>query len=100
MSKFEINPSRGMRAWAVVLALVGIGSLIFSHRASARVMAAVFLLTAWEMAFVPTLPLNLRLGEIYQKARAGWRMSPTARAINLICIALIILSIYLQWQGR
>lgn len=100
MSKFEINPSRGMRAWAAVLAIVGIGSLVFSHRASARIMAAVILLTAWEMAFVPTLPLNLRLDEIYQKARGGWRMSPIARAINLASIALIIVSIYLQLHGR
>ena len=58
------------------------------------------LLTAWEMAFVPSLPLNLTLGEIYQKARQGWRMSRTTRIINYVSTALIVISIYLQMHGR
>jgi hypothetical protein len=52
------------------------------------------------MAFVPSLPLNLTLGQIYQRARVGWRMSRTARVINYVCFALIIFAIYLQWHGR
>ncbi|HEU4991328.1 MAG TPA: hypothetical protein VFT52_02415 [Luteimonas sp.] len=100
MSKFEVNPSRGMRAWAVVLAVTGIGSLVFSGRISSRVVGAILLLGAWEAAFVPSLPLNLTLGQVYRKARQGWRMSRTARIINYVMFALIILATYLQLHGR
>jgi hypothetical protein len=100
MSKFEINPGRGRRAWAAIFAIVGIASLIFSHKASSRIIALIMLLTAWDMAFVPSLPLNLRLGEIYQRARQGWRMSRTSRAINMTCIALIAYASYLEFHGR
>ena len=100
MSKFEVNPSRGMRVWAVVLAITGIGSLVLSDRVSSRVVGAILLLGAWEAAFVPSLPLNLTLGQVYQKARQGWRMSRMARIINYVTIALIVLATYLQWHGR
>jgi hypothetical protein len=100
MSKFEVNPRRGMRAWAIVFAITGIGSLVMSHRASSRIIGAALLLAAWEMAFVPSLPLNLTIGEIYKKTRQGWRMSRTSRIINYATIVLIILSIYLQMHGR
>jgi hypothetical protein len=100
MSKFEINPSRRMRVCAALLAIGALLELIVTHRVSTRVNAAVMLLMAWQMAFVPSLPLNLTLGEIYQKARQGWRMSRTSRIINYVTFALIILAIYLQWHGR
>jgi hypothetical protein len=100
MSKFETKPSRGMRVWAGIVAIVGLCSLIFSDRASSRVIAAAMLLGAWEMAFVSSLPFNLTLGEIYQKSRQGWRMSRTSRIINYACVSLIILGIYLQHHGR
>jgi hypothetical protein len=100
MSKFEIVPGRGRRTWAVILALLGIAALVLSDRASSRVNAAIMLLAAWELAFVPTLPFNLTLREIYQKARQGWRMSLMSRVIGFVTIALIILAIYLQLHGR
>lgn len=100
MSKFEIIPGRGRRTWAVILAVIGIASLILSHRASSRVNAAVMLLAAWELAFVPTLPFNLTIREIYQKAQQGWRMTFMSRVIGFVTIALIILAIYLQLHGR
>jgi hypothetical protein len=100
MSKFEVNPSRGMRVWAALVAIVALFELIVTDRLSTRVNAAVMLLFAWQMAFVPSLPLNLTLGQIYQRARVGWRMSRTARVINYVCFALIIFAIYLQWHGR
>jgi hypothetical protein len=100
MSKFEIEPGRGKRVLAIVFAVTAIGALIFSQRASSRIIAGVILLGAWEMAFLPSLPLNLRIGEIYQKARQGWRMSRASRIINYVSYALIILAIYLQWHGR
>jgi hypothetical protein len=100
MSKFEIAPGRGKRTLAIAVAMVAIGELFFSHRASTRLFAVAFLLMAWEMAFVPSLPLNLRIGEIYQKARQGWRMSRASRIIHYVSCALIILAIYLQWHGR
>lgn len=100
MSKFEIEPGRGKRVLAIVFAVTAIGALIFSQRASSRVIAVAILLGAWEMAFLPSLPLNLRIGEVYQKARQGWRMSRTARIVNYVMFALIVLGIYLQWHGR
>jgi hypothetical protein len=100
MSKFEINPNRGRRVWAILFAITGIAWLFLSHRASGRVFAGVMLLSAWDLAFLPSLPFNLTLGQIYQNARQGWRMSLASRAINYLCFALIILSIYLQMHGR
>lgn len=100
MSKFEITPNRGMRVWAIIMAIVGVGSLIFSDRASSRVIAAAMLLGAWDMAFLHSLPLNLTPGEIYQKVRQGWRMSRTSRIINYACLSLIVLGIYLEFHGR
>lgn len=100
MSKFHINPSRGMRAWAIVLAISGAGSIIFSDRPSSRIIGAAMLLGAWEMAFVPAIPLNLTLGEIYRKTQQGWRLPKASRWINLVSTILIILSIYLRWHGR
>ena len=100
MSKLDRNPNRGMRVWAIIMAIVAIGSLIFSDRVSSRVIAAAMLLGAWEMAFQPSLPLNLTIGQIYQKTRQGWRMSRTSRIINYVCLGLIVLGIYLQYHGR
>ena len=100
MSKFELNPSRGMRIWAAFVAILALGALILADRVSTRITAAAMLLAAWQMAFVPSLPLNLTLGQIYQKARQGWRMSRTARIINYVTFALIIFATYLQFQGR
>jgi hypothetical protein len=100
MSKFEINPGRGRRIWAVIFAAFGAAQLVFSDRASSRVVAAVLILAAWELAFMPSLPFNLTLGEIYSKARQGWRMSWLSRVINYVTIALIILATYLQLHGR
>ncbi len=100
MSKFEVNPSRGMRLWAAFVAITAICALILGDRVSTRITAAAMLLAAWDMAFVPSLPLNLTLGQIYQKARQGWRMSRTARIINYVTFALFILAIYLQFHGR
>lgn len=84
MSKFEIEPGSGKRALAIAFAATAIGTLILSQRASSRIIAGVILLNAWEMAFLPSLPLNLRIGEIYQKARQGWRMSRASRIINYV----------------
>lgn len=100
MSKFEINPGRGRRIWAVLFAAFGVAQLALSHRASSRVVAAVMILAAWELAFLPSLPFNLTLGEIYQRAQQGWRMSLVSRVINYVTVALIILAIYLQMHGR
>lgn len=100
MSKFEIEPGRGKRVLAVVFAITATGTLIFSHRASSRIIAGAMLLNAWEMAFLPSLPLNLRIGEIYQKARQGWRMSLATRIINYVSFGLIVLAMYLQWHGH
>jgi len=100
MSKFEVNPSRGMRIWAAIVAITGVCTLIVADRVSARVTAGAMLLAAWEMAFVSSLPLNLTLGQIYEKTRQGCRMSRTSRIINYVTFALIILAIYLQWHGR
>ena len=49
---------------------------------------------------MPSLPFNLTLGEIYGKARQGWRMSLLSRVINYVTVALIVLAIYLQFHGR
>lgn len=100
MSKFEISPGRGMRIWAALLAITALCTLFLADHLSSRVTAAGVLLAAWQMAFVPSLPLNLTLGQIYQKARQGWRMSRTARIINYVTFALFALGIYLQWHGR
>lgn len=100
MSKFEIVPGRGRRTWAVILAAIGISSLVLSHRASSRINAAIILMAAWELAFVPSLPFNLTIGEIHRKAQQGWRMPLVSRLIGFTTIFLVIFAIYLQWQGR
>ena len=100
MSKFEIAPGRGRRIWAIILAVIGISSLILSHRASTRINAAIVLMAAWELAFVSSLPFNLTIGEIHRKAQQGWRMSLPRRLIGFATIALIILAVYLQFHGR
>ena len=100
MSKFEVEPGRARKVWAALLGLLALGALILSHKLSSRVGAAAVLLMAWDLAFVPSLPFNLRLGEIYQRARQGWRMSRTARIINYSSSALIVLSIYRRLHGR
>ena len=100
MSKFEINPGRGRRAFAAIFAVVGIASLILSERASSRVVAAVLLLSAWDLAFLPSLPFNLTLRQVYQNARQGWRMSFASRVLTYVCVGLTILAIYLRARGR
>lgn len=84
---------------ALVLLVVGVGSL-FSHRESSKLVAAIMLLNAWDMAFMPSLPLNLRLGEIYDRARQGWRMPWISRAIGWVTIVVAIYAAYLQFHGR
>lgn len=100
MSKFEANPSRGMKIWAAVVAVTAGAGLISAHHASGRLIAAGMLLGAWQMAFLPGLPLNLTPGQIYQKVRQGWRMSPLARILNLAMFALLVFGAYLQSHGR
>ncbi len=100
MSKFEVKPGRGRRVFAIVLAVMGAGWLVLGDRASSRVFAAILLLSAWDMAFLPSLPFNLTLGQIYRHARGGWRMSVAARVINVACFGLTVLAIYLQLHGR
>ena len=100
MAKFEIVPGRGRRTWAVILAVIGISSLVLSHRVSSRINAAVILMAAWELAFVPSLPFNLTIGEIHRRAQQGWRMPLVSRLIGFATMGLIIFSIYLQFHGR
>lgn len=99
MSKFERNPGRGRRVMATIIAIVGTCSL-FSHRESSRVIAAAMLLTAWEMAFLSSLPLNLTVAEIYQRTRRGWRMSLASRVITVATLVLLGFGTYLQFHGR
>lgn len=100
MSKFEVNPGPRRRVFAVVLAILGTGWLVMGERASSRVFAAILLLMAWDLAFLPSLPFDLTLGQIYRQARHGWRMSLAARVINYACFGLTILAIHLELHGR
>lgn len=100
MSRFEVQPGWRRRGIAIFLALIAIASLALSERASLRIMAAVLLLAAWELAFLPTLPFNLTLGDVYQRARQGWRMSLMSRIINYVTVGLTVVAIYLQFKGR
>ena len=86
--------------FAALFAVTGIASLTLSDLDSSRVTGAVLLLSAWELAFVPSLPFNLTLGQIYQNARQGWRTSLAARVINYVSVGLIVLAIYLKSHGR
>jgi hypothetical protein len=63
MSKFEVSPGRGRRAFAFV-AVTAIAVLFILHRASSRVAAAALHLYARGLAFLPSLPLNLTMREI------------------------------------
>ena len=100
MSKFEVNPGRGRRVCAALLAILALGELVFSQKASTRVLGAAVLLGAWDLAFLPSPPFNLTLGQIYQQARQGWRMSRMARIIHYVSFGLVVLSIYLQAHGQ
>jgi len=100
MSKYEVNPGRGRRVWAFLLALVGIVVLVIGDRPSSRLAAAIVLLNAWDLAFLRSLPLNLTFGEIYQRARQGWRMSLASRIITYVTFGLTILAIYFGLHGR
>lgn len=100
MSKFEVHPGWSRRLFAVLFAVCGVASLVFTDRDSTRVSGAVLLLAAWELAFLPSLPFNFTLGQVYHAARQGWRMSIASRLVNYASVGLIILSIYLRWHGR
>ena len=99
MSEFEVKPGRRRKAFACLIAIAGACSLA-GARASDHLVGAILLLTAWELAFVPSLPLNLTFGEIHRRARQGWRMTWTSRAIGLATIAMAVYAGYLKWHGR
>lgn len=99
MDRFSIKPSRGRKAFAFLLFLTAVFAAIRGPL-SARFLAAGISLSAYDLAFIPSPPLNLRLNEIYAMARQGWRMSWTSKILTAASWILLTTSFYLQWQGR
>lgn len=99
MNGFEVKPGRGRRLFAAFL-LVGAVAQAISGPLSARVLAAGLLLAAYDIAFIPSPPLNLRLSEIYAMARRGWRMRWSSKILGAATFVLVVTSAYLQLQGR
>lgn len=100
MSKPDFRPSRRRRVCAGLLALGGIAMLVLGVRASTRVFGAMLLLSAWDLMFEASLPLNLTFGQMHEKVRQGWRMTRTGRLIAYTSFGLAILATYLQLHGR
>jgi uncharacterized membrane protein YfcA len=99
MSELEVKPGFAKRVFACLFCCAGV-SAFFQDRASDRIIGAILLLAAWDLAFMPSLPLNLRLGEIYDRARQGWRQPWVSRVISLATIVLAIYAGYLKAHGR
>lgn len=99
MQNFDIKPGWKRRLFAVVLACLAVFGAIRGPL-SARVMAVAMLISAYDFAFLPSPPLNLRLRDIYAMARQGWRMSWTSKILSAAVIVLVVTSVYLQLQGR
>ncbi len=99
MDEFEIKPGRARRLFAAVL-LVGAVFEAIHGPLSARVLSAALVLVAYDLAFIPSPPLNVRLQDIYAMARRGWRMSWTSKILSAAVLVLMVTSVYLQLQGR
>lgn len=99
MDRFNVKPGRGRRTIAVLLLALAILQAI-KGPLSARFFAAGSLLMAYELAFVPSPPLNARLSDIYAMARQGWRMSWPTKIRGAALFVLMVTSTYLQFHGR
>ena len=99
MERFNVKPDWKVRAFAGCLVAMSVFDVIVGPLSS-RILAAGLLLSAYELAFVPSPPLNLRLSEIYAMARQGWRMSWPSKIRGAATFVLVVTSIYLQWHGR
>jgi hypothetical protein len=99
MEKFNIKPGWKVRAFAGSLVVIAVFDAIVGPLSS-RILAAGLLLSAYDFAFVPSPPLNLRLSEIYSMARQGWRMSWPSKIRGATVFVLVVTSFYLKLQGR
>ena len=99
MDRFNVKPGRGRKIFATMIFIMSIFEAIHGPL-SARFLAAGMSIAAYDLAFTPSPPLNLRLGEIYAMARQGWRMPWSSKILSAISWVLLITSFYLQWQGR
>lgn len=99
MEGFDIKPGRGRRIFAALLVVGAVFDAV-TGPLSARVLSAAGVLIAYDLAFLPSPPLNLRLRDIYAMARQGWRMCWTSKILSAAVIVLVVTSVYLQLQGR
>jgi hypothetical protein len=92
---------RKQRAYAAVLAIIGIVSVCVERTYPAALGMCGLLLIAWREAFVPSPSAKLALGDIrgeYSQGRQG--TSATAKAVTIAGILLVIASIALGIASR
>lgn len=99
MDRFNIKPGRGRKAFAGLICVTALFPAIHGPL-SARFLAAGMFLSAYDLAFIPSPPLNVKLSDIYAMARKGWRMSWTSKILSAVSWVLLVTSFYLLWQGR
>jgi hypothetical protein len=99
MDRFNVKPGKGRKVFAALIFATAISSVIIGPLSS-RLFGAGMLIAAYDLAFVPSPPLNLRLSEIYAMSRKGWRMSWSTKILTAISWILLITAGYLKLRGR
>jgi hypothetical protein len=77
-------------AWAVLLAVLGILTLVQAPSASHAMQLGAMLLMAWHVAFVPGPSLRQRPRDIYEGYRSG-RHAPGNGTARLVALASMLL---------
>lgn len=98
MDEFNVRPGWRRRSVAAAFAGFAIFEAI-KGPLSARFFAAGLLLVAWDFAFIPSPPMNTRLGDVYAMARKGWRSPWSSKLLMAASWICWITSLCLQWQG-
>ena len=91
----EPKTSWGARLVALLIAVSAVATWVFNQTWAQALVMCAMLLTAWQLAFVPSPSARLPLREVYDGYRSGRfpRSTTTSKLVTVSSLLLLVLAL-------